>query len=135
MAEIVRNTPIDVEDVCARIRQVCSQRRIRISEFFRDFDKLRTGYITNAQFRIGLNLGKVQISSEEFKLLTEYFKAPKEGEHICWKVFCDSIDQVFTKKELEKNVDMVLDDTRTFTNYGRRQPTEEERQTVSDIVA
>lgn len=59
VAEIVRNTPTDVEDVCARIRQVCSQRRIRISEFFRDFDKLRTGYITNAQFRIGLNLGKV----------------------------------------------------------------------------
>jgi hypothetical protein len=62
----------------------------------------------------------VQISQEEFKLLTEHFKAPKEGEHICWKVFCDSIDQVFTKKELEKNVDAVLDDTRTFTNYGRR---------------
>lgn len=53
---------------------------------------------------------------------------------MCWKVFCDSIDQVFTKKELEKNVDMVLDDTRTFTNYGRRKPTEEELQIVADIV-
>lgn len=47
-AEIIRNTPTDVEDVCARIRKLCAQKRIRISEFFRDFDKLRTGYITNA---------------------------------------------------------------------------------------
>jgi Ca2+-binding EF-hand superfamily protein len=125
-AEIVRNTPEDVEDVCARIRTVCSQRRIRISEFFRDFDKLRTGHITNAQFRIGLNLGKVQISQGEFKLLTEYFKAPKEGEHICWKSFSDHIDEVFTKKELEKSVDISLTDTRVATNYNRRMPTAEE---------
>jgi len=58
-SEVVRNTPEDVEDVCARIRQVCAQKRVRIGEFFRDFDKLRSGNITNAQFRIGLNLGKI----------------------------------------------------------------------------
>ena len=46
-AEVVRNTPEDVEDVCARIRQICSQNRVRLSEFFRDFDKLRSGHITN----------------------------------------------------------------------------------------
>lgn len=69
----------------------------------------------------------MQISQEEFKLLTEHFKAPKEGEHMLWKAFSDSIDQVFTKKELEKNVDISLNDTRTFTNYNHRQPTEEER--------
>lgn len=133
-AEIVRNCPLDIEDVLARIRQLCSQRRIRISEFFRDFDKLRTGFITNAQFRIGLNLGKIQISQEEFKLLTEFFKAPKEGEHMLWKEFSDSIDQVFTKKELEKSVDTILGDTRTNTNYGRRQPTDAERAVVQEIV-
>jgi hypothetical protein len=32
----------------ARIRLVASKQRIRVSEFFRDFDKLRTGFITNA---------------------------------------------------------------------------------------
>ncbi len=47
-AEIVRNNPTDVEDVMARIRLVASKQRIRVSEFFRDFDKLRTGFITNA---------------------------------------------------------------------------------------
>jgi len=47
-ADIVRNSPEDLDDVIARIRTICKQRRIRVDEFFRDFDKLRTGYITNA---------------------------------------------------------------------------------------
>jgi len=51
-----------------------------------------------------------------------------------WKSFSDSVDNVFTKKELEKSVDIKLDDTRTLINYGRRQPTEAERAIVQEIV-
>lgn len=65
-AEIIRNSPDDIEDILARIRSSCSQQRIRIGEFFRDFDKLRSGYITAAQFRIGLNMAKVPVSNPEF---------------------------------------------------------------------
>lgn len=50
-----------------------------------------------------------------------------------WKDFCDHIDEVFTKKELEKCVDTRLDDTRTNTNYCRRQATAEEEAVVRDI--
>jgi len=53
---------------------------------------------------------------------------------MCWKTFSDEIDKVFTKKELEKSVDISLTDTRTATDYGRRQPTEEECQVVNSIV-
>ena len=69
-AEIVRNSPENLEDVLARIRTISKQRRIRVAEFFRDFDKLRTGYITNAQFRIGLSMAKIVISQPEFEILT-----------------------------------------------------------------
>lgn len=58
-AEIIRNNPQDVEYTIARLRVLCKQQRIRIGEFFRDFDKLRSGYITKSQFRIGLNMAKV----------------------------------------------------------------------------
>ena len=37
-AEIVRNTPNDVEDVLARVRKSCLEQRIRVAEFFRDFE-------------------------------------------------------------------------------------------------
>lgn len=59
---IIDNTPDDVEDVIALIRQKASQYRIRLGEFFKDFDKLRSGSITAAQFRIGLNMAKLTIS-------------------------------------------------------------------------
>lgn len=47
-----------------------------------------------------------------------------------WKDFCDHIDEVFTKKELEKSVDIRLDDTRTATMYQRRQANAEEQAIV-----
>jgi len=80
-------------------------------------------------------MAKIGISAAEFKLLTEHFKAPKEGEHICWKDFVDYVDQVFTKKGLEKNVELVLNDVRTSFVYGQREATAEERTIVADIVA
>jgi len=44
--DIKKDIPEDVEDALAKLRQYCKEQRIRISEFFRDFDKLRSGYIT-----------------------------------------------------------------------------------------
>lgn len=133
-AEVVRNNPDDVDDVIARVRQLCSQQRIRVGEFFRDFDKLRSGYITAAQFRIGLNMAKCSISAPEFKMLCETFQAPKEGDHIRWRDFCDQVDEVFTKKGLEKRIDEPLDDARLNTIYGRQAPQKDERNTVQNIV-
>jgi Ca2+-binding EF-hand superfamily protein len=101
-AEIIRNQPDDVDDILARIRSNCAQQRIRVGEFFRDFDRLRSGYITAAQFRIGLNMAKVPISNPEFEKLCEEYKAPKQGDHIKWREFCDAVDEAFTKKGLEK---------------------------------
>jgi hypothetical protein len=45
----------------------------KFAEFFRDFDKLRSGSITEAQFRIGLNMSKVVLSGAEFRALCERF--------------------------------------------------------------
>jgi len=93
-----------------------------VGEFLRDFDKLRSGFITESQFRIGLNMAKLVVSAKEFEMLTSYFQAPKEGKHVKWREFCDAIDQVFTKKGLEKAIDLKLDDVRTQTHYGRTNP-------------
>lgn len=68
-------------------------------------------------------MAKVVLSSHEFEELVTHFRAPKEGKHVKWREFCDAVDEVFTKKGLEKAVDMVLDDARTQINYGRTNPT------------
>ena len=104
--DIKKDIPDDVEDVIAKLRQVCKEQRIRISEFFRDFDKLRSGNITEAQFRIGLNMSKIVLSGKEFRSLADHFQSEKEGAHIRWRDFADTVDEVFTKKNLERSVDI-----------------------------
>lgn len=71
--DIKKDVPDDVEDILAKLRQICKEQRIRISEFFRDFDKLRSGSITEAQFRIGLNMAKIVLSGNEFRILSDHF--------------------------------------------------------------
>jgi hypothetical protein len=46
--EISKLMPDDLDDVLARIRQQALQQRIRVGEFLRDFDKLRSGFITHS---------------------------------------------------------------------------------------
>lgn len=131
--DITKDQPEDVEDILAKLRQTCKEQRIRISEFFRDFDKLRSGFITEAQFRIGLNMSKIVLSGSEFKLLTEEFKAPKSGDHVKWREFSDQVDLVFTKKGLEKSVDIPLDDARTQSFYGQKKPDDSDAKNVSEV--
>jgi Ca2+-binding EF-hand superfamily protein len=120
--DIKKDRPDDVEDVVAKLRQHCKEQRTRISEFFRDFDKLRSGYITEAQFRIGLNMSKIVLSGAEFRLLADHFQAPKEGAHVKWREFSDSVDEVFTTKNLERSVDIPVGDARTHSIYGKAEP-------------
>jgi Ca2+-binding EF-hand superfamily protein len=127
--EIKRDLPDDVEDALAKLRQFCKEHRIRISEFFRDFDKLRSGFITQAQFRIGLSMAKITLSGAEFNLLVDQFAGP-EANQVRWREFSDSVDEVFTKKGLEKQVDIVLDDARTMSMYGQALPTDEDHGLV-----
>ena len=131
--DIKKDQPEDVDDIIAKLRQTCKEQRIRIAEFFRDFDKLRSGYITEAQFRIGLNMSKIVLSGAEFKLLCDTFQAPKVGAHIKWREFSDMVDEVFTKKNLEKSVDIKLDDARTQSFYGQAQPNNGDQQNVNKV--
>jgi len=43
---IYNDKPNDLEDLLAKLRRRTSEFRIRIEEFLRDFDKLRSGHIT-----------------------------------------------------------------------------------------
>ena len=49
------------------------EKRIRVSEFMRDFDKLRHGNITKDQMRLALNMAQLPLSEAEFNVLMEGF--------------------------------------------------------------
>lgn len=75
-------------------------------------------------------MSKIVLSGNEFRLLCEHFKAPKEGAHVKWREFSDCVDEVFTKKNLEKSVDIALGDARTQSFYGKQDPNENDHELV-----
>lgn len=78
-------------------------------------------------------MSKIVLSGAEFKLLCEEFKAPKAGDHIKWREFSDQVDEVFTKKNLEKSVDIPLDNARTQSFYGQKMPDDKDAENVGKI--
>lgn len=98
---IYKDNDATLQEVVARIQRKVKEERIRVQEFLRDFDGLRSGAITNSQFRIGLNMAKIPLSNSDFNTLVEYFKVPEKPGMFRWNEFCDVVDQVFNIKHLE----------------------------------
>jgi hypothetical protein len=61
-----------VEDILRRVQAEVTLKRLRIREFFLDFDGLRKNIVTGLQFRRVLNSLNLAFSDKEFK---EIFKA------------------------------------------------------------
>ncbi|CAH2267994.1 jg8436 [Pararge aegeria aegeria] len=96
-------------DLMMRVQEFVLQRRIRVSEFFRDYDPLNCGRIAPQQFRRALDaigLGSIMTNSEALCILRHYVD-PNDPERVCWRTFEDDCDQVFAIKELEKHPNVL----------------------------
>jgi Ca2+-binding EF-hand superfamily protein len=131
--QIIKIEPEDVNDLLARIRKEVSEKRIRLQEFFRDFDRLRSGNITVPQLRIGMNMAKIHLSKAEFELLTTHYASSKVGM-VAWRQFCDEVDEVFTKKNLEKDVTVEVARPDLTTKYGQSAPPKADKSLAAKLV-
>ncbi|RNF22887.1 uncharacterized protein Tco025E_03024 [Trypanosoma conorhini] len=64
-----------VDEVLQKVRVRVAQRRLRLDDFFTDFDSLRSGRITAAQFRRALAVNSIQLTDAEFEALKDAFGA------------------------------------------------------------
>lgn len=87
------NNPNDVED---RIRSVVVMKRIRIEEFFRDFDKLRKGRITRSELKRILSVLNFTFEDVEFEALCDKYKTQDAEVFFNYVDFAASINKVFT---------------------------------------
>jgi len=80
--------------------------RIRLNEFFRDYDKLRCGFIFPNQFLSGLNMGGLHryLNATELQTLADAYTSQKGMSlfQVDYRAFCTDVDNVFTRAELEK---------------------------------
>lgn len=93
------NNPCDVEK---RLQSVVVMKRVRIEEFFYDFDKLRRGKVTKRQFESILSMLNFNLTKEEFDELACKYKTNDPECMFNYKAFCASINTAFTIYGIQK---------------------------------
>ncbi|CAF3527653.1 unnamed protein product [Rotaria socialis] len=92
-----------VQEILDKIRIATFKYGIRISDFFKDYDKLRSGIITEGQFESALSLSvqkQAFLNMNDIKKITEYYRRPDGRIH--YKEFVDMMENAFNIPELEK---------------------------------
>ena len=85
------DTPLN--EIFEKLCVVVFKNGIRSFEYFRDYDKLRCGAITENQFTNALRMavGKyVQLSCPEIKKIVEFYR--RCDGHVRYKEFCDMLE-------------------------------------------
>ena len=83
-------------DVETRLQHAVVMKRVRIEEFFFDFDKLRRGKVTKTQFESILSMLNFNLTREEFTGLAEKYKTSDPDFSVNYKAFCHNINSAFT---------------------------------------
>lgn len=88
------------EEVILKIQGEVFPKRMRIAEYFRDYDGLRRGQVTQSQFIRALNqiMNKVQLEPAECDCLVAAYLQP--NSFVQYSTFCDDVEAVFTTKLL-----------------------------------
>lgn len=95
----ISNDPNDVED---RIRSTVVMKRMRIEEFFRDYDKLRKGRVTRLEFKRILSAMGFNFTNDEFEALCDKYKTNDPEVFFDYVSFTASINKAFTLSGIDK---------------------------------
>lgn len=100
-----KDNDVEIADVIDRVQHYIFQRRVRIKDGFRDFDRLQCGRCTRQQFIRAVNQTVPTLVLDEIDALAEYFTEP--GSHVnypqvvSYSKFVAKVDEVFTIARLE----------------------------------
>lgn len=84
-------------------------KRIRINEFFKDFDTLRKGTVTVEQFKRILCLSTIEVNEKDLNLILKHYKVDQlQNGLLEYKKFCDDVNLIFTKQNIEKDPQAVV---------------------------
>lgn len=86
------NVELDVEK---RLQALVAKDRIRVKEFFLDFDKLRKGVVGEAAFRTCLGTLNIKFHESEIQALLAKYQQPDGPRLVNYAQFCKNIDYVF----------------------------------------
>ncbi|KAK7507459.1 hypothetical protein BaRGS_00001394 [Batillaria attramentaria] len=92
----------DLEKILLKIKTKVSKERIRVEDFMKDYDKLRSGRMLKTSFRRAVTLARLDLYESELAMIEDKYQSAHDPDYIDYKRFCDEIESIFTTKELEK---------------------------------
>ncbi len=103
-------TEVNVGALLERIKKDVFRNRIRLREFFKDFDPLRSGIVTEAKFRTAFAESGLAMTDPEMKSLAVYFADPTDPKRVKYEGLLDDIETIFTTSNMETNPGSTVTD-------------------------
>lgn len=92
-----------VAELIHKAQVYAAPRRIRLREFFVNFDPLRSGRCTKVQFGRGLETAGIKVSDVDVEILAEHFtqNGPnvQKPQVVNYAAFCQSVDKIFADED------------------------------------
>lgn len=129
----IANDPSDCEQ---RLQAAVVMKRVRVEEFFKDFDKLRKGKVTVPQFKSILSMLNFFLTEDEFDALAQKYRS--QDNMFIYNEFCALINSAFTVHGIDKDPTATVKPITSQDTYVARRKyleiTPEEQQAVTDII-
>jgi len=110
-----------LEEIEKKIQAEVVMKQIRIREFFKDFDPLKKGVVTESQFQRVLKQSGIEIGEKDLVILVSEYKVDNiPNGYVRYSDFCENIDEVFTKKNIEKDPLAVVNKVDSSTTLPTR---------------
>jgi len=95
----IKEFPRKIDTILTKIRYHVLIRRVRILNFFEDFDKLRSGYVSEEIFKRCIDMilattATCKLSKDEYNEIAKHYY-DSEKKMVEWRSFVDDIDEVF----------------------------------------
>ena len=101
MAEYTKKNE-DAQTVIDALKKAVFRGRIRLTEFFSDFDPLRTGYMSSAKFRTALVAsGAMPLNERQMQVLTLRYIDPTDDQRVRYLDLLQEIETVFTTANMQ----------------------------------
>jgi len=105
--EVKDEEEVDLQQLMQRLRHHVLVNRIRVKQYFIDFDTLNSGTVTRARFERGLSymglsaLGQHHLTPGQLATICHIYEDPKDPLKIAWRRFAADMESVFTLANLE----------------------------------
>ena len=92
----------DAQTVVDLLKKAVFRGRIRMTEFFSDFDPLRTGYMSAGKFRTALVAsGAMPLNERQMQVLTLRYVDPTDNQRVRYLDLLQEIETVFTTASMQ----------------------------------